>query len=110
MLLKKTIFLMFLLTIFSFSVKAVDEPIISAKSAVVINAHTKEVFYSKNAYEKRSMASTTKIMTSLLAVESGMLNLPVKATNFAAEGTSIGLKNGYVLSLETLVYGMLLES
>lgn len=110
MLLKKTIFLIILLIAFSFSAKAVDEPTISAKSAVVINAQTKEIFYSKNAYEKRSMASTTKIMTSLLAVESGMLGSPVKASNFTAEGTSIGLKNGYILRLETLVYGMLLES
>ena len=96
--------------LFSFSSFAVSEPEISAKSAVLINADTKEIVYEKDAYTSRSMASTTKIMTSIIAIESGKLNFVVTAKDFAAEGTSIGLKEGYKLTLKDLVYGMLLES
>ena len=47
---------------------------VSAESAIVMNALTGEVVYSKNPYEKRGIASTTKIMTSLLALEMAELN------------------------------------
>ena len=87
-----------------------DIPAISARSAVVINAETKEILYEKNAYDKRSMASTTKIMTSILALESGRLSDVVTAQNVNSEGTSIGLSNGYKLTVEALVWGMMLES
>ena len=52
--------------IFAFSVNGINDNDISAKSAVVINRETKEIVFEKNAYEKRSMASTTKIMTAIL--------------------------------------------
>lgn len=87
-----------------------DIPSLSAQSAILINADTKEIIYEKNAYQRRSMASTTKIMTSILAIESGRLNEVVTAENMSAEGSSIGLKTGNKLTLETLVWGMLLES
>ena len=85
---------------------------VSAESAVVSNADTGEILYSKNPYEKRGMASTTKIMTSLVALEYGNLTDTVKAklSDVTVEGTSIGLKEGDEGSLETLVAGMLLES
>ena len=85
---------------------------VSAESAVVLNADTGEILYSKNPYEKRGMASTTKIMTSLVALEYGNLTDIVKAklSDVTVEGTSIGLKEGDEVSLETLVAGMLLES
>ena len=85
---------------------------VSAESAVVLNADTGEILYSKNPYEKRGMASTTKIMTSLVALEYGNLTDTVKAklSDVTVEGTSIGLKEGDEVSLETLVAGMLLES
>ena len=85
---------------------------LSAKSAILINAFTNEVIYEKNAYEQRGMASTTKIMTALIAIESGNLNKTVvaQAEDVRIEGTSIGLKAGDKITLETLVQGMLLES
>lgn len=87
-------------------------PVVSAKSAIVMNALTGEVVFSKNPYEKMGMASTTKIMTSLIALESGSLNesVTVKKEDVAVEGTSIYLKEGDKITLETLVKGMLLES
>ena len=92
-------------------VNAVEIPL-SAKSAILINAHTNEVIYEKNAYERRGMASTTKIMTALLAIEIGNLQKTVvaKEDDVRIEGTSIGLKKGDKITLETLVCGMLLES
>lgn len=89
-----------------------SEVLVSAESAVVLNADTGEILYSKNPYEKRGMASTTKIMTSLVALEYGNLTDTVKAklSDVTVEGTSIGLKEGDEVSLETLVAGMLLES
>lgn len=85
---------------------------ISAKSAVVICADTCEVVYSKNMNERLSMASTTKIMTAILALEFGAYNEMQKVTTdmIAVEGSSIGLLDGDSISLKTLVKGMLLES
>ena len=110
MLLKKQILTLIFIFLFSFSVYSADEPSLSAQSAVLINAETKEIIYEKNAHTQRSMASTTKIMTSILAIESGRLSEVVTAENVDAEGSSIGLKNGYKLTLEALTYGMMLES
>lgn len=98
---------------FSLCIKAnAVELSLSAKSAILINALTNEVIYEKNAYEKRGMASTTKIMTALLTIEIGNLHKTyfAKDEDVRIEGTSIGLKEGDRITLETLVQGMLLES
>ncbi len=85
---------------------------ISADSAIVMIADTCQVVFEKNADEKRGIASTTKIMSSIVALESGKLYLTttVKPTDIAVEGTSLGLKAGDEVSLLTLVKGMLLSS
>lgn len=85
---------------------------ISAKSAVVICAETCEVVYSKNMNECLPMASTTKIMTALLALEYGADDEYLKVTKdmISVEGTSMGLQDGDSVSLKTLVKGMLLKS
>ena len=97
----------------SFCIKVnAAELTLSAKSAILINAETNEVIYEKNAHEKRGMASTTKIMTALLAIEMGNMQKAYTAReeDVRIEGTSIGLKAGDKITLETLVCGMLLES
>lgn len=95
----------------SFNSFAVSEPSVSAASAVLIDGDTGEILYEKNAYQTRSMASTTKIMTALLAVESGKLTDIVKIDNPPLiEGTAVGFSSGDSVTLETLCYGMLLES
>jgi len=85
---------------------------VSAKSAILINADTLEVLYNKAEHEKRGIASTTKILTSLIALEYGVPQKEITATKEAVtvEGTSIGLKAGDKITLMSLVYGMLLES
>ncbi len=84
----------------------------SAVSAIVIDAASGEILYEKNAYEERSMASTTKIMTALIACESGKLDDVVTATDEMVNviGTSLGLRAGDKISLHDLVVGMLIVS
>ena len=84
----------------------------SAASAIVIDGVTNEILYEKNAYEERSMASTTKIMTSLIACESGKLDDIVSVTDEMVNviGTSLGLRAGDKISLYDLVVGMLIVS
>ncbi len=88
------------------------EPTVSAVSACLMIANTGEVIYEKNAHTQRGMASTTKIMTSLVALENCDLYRTIRAKkeDVTVEGTSIGLKAGDKINLLTLVKGMLLES
>lgn len=85
---------------------------ISASSAVVMVADTGEVLYEHNAHTQRSMASTTKIMTALLALENADLKkeITVSEKEVAVEGTSMGLLPDDKVTFEGLVYGMLLQS
>ena len=85
---------------------------VSAKAAVVINADTKEVLYSKNAHSRLSMASTTKIMTALLLAEQNTPEKWLVTTNemVTVEGSSMGLKVGDTVTYYSLLVGMLLSS
>lgn len=91
---------------------AEDAPSISAKSAVVISADTGEIVYSHNAQEKLPMASTTKIMTTLLCIESGNLEeeFVVDSEAIKVEGSSMGLVEGDIVTKYALCCGMLLPS
>lgn len=84
----------------------------SAAAYILYDPDTGDVLSTCNAYERRSMASTTKIMTALLLCEDGRLNrlVKVKSKSVCVEGTSIGLKDGDVIARENLLYGLLLES
>lgn len=86
--------------------------VVSAESAILMNADTGEVIYEKNCHQQRGMASTTKIMTSIIAIESCNLSdeVTVKGDDVKVEGTSIGLKEDDVVTFDVLVKGMLLES
>ena len=85
---------------------------VSAQSAIVIDAVYGNVLYEKNAHTKMTMASTTKIMTALCAVEEGDLDKKIKVDDSAVgvEGSSIYLKYGEELTLRELVYGLMLNS
>ncbi|MBR2370964.1 MAG: D-alanyl-D-alanine carboxypeptidase [Clostridia bacterium] len=85
---------------------------ISARGAVLINADTGDILYDKNADERLPMASTTKIMTALVAVESMPLDSLITVTreSVGVEGSSIYLCEGERLTLEDLLYALLLES
>lgn len=111
MLIKKALILLIFVIFSAIPVSAYSEPTVSAKAAVVMDADTLSVLFDKNAEEKLSMASTTKIMTGLLAVESGRLYCTVTASDdINVDGTSIGISKGDSFTLYTLVHAMMLES
>lgn len=85
---------------------------ISASSAIVIDKNSKRVLSSKNSDKQMGMASTTKIMTALVALENGDLNSVVKISPSAAgvEGSSMYLTAGEEITLENLIYGLMLVS
>lgn len=85
---------------------------VSARYACVIDAMTGNILFEKNAHERHSMASTTKIMTALVALENASLSDMVKVSAKAAgtEGSSIYLKPNEEISLEDLLYGLMLAS
>lgn len=91
---------------------AEDETEISAKAAVVISADTGEILFEKNSNEKLPMASTTKIMTTLICLESGNLDEPfvVDSDAIHVEGSSMGLQEGDIVTKYALCCGMLLPS
>jgi len=84
----------------------------SAASAILMDAGSGRVLYEKDAHEPRLIASTTKLMTALVAVESTPrldTVIPVTAA-CQAEGSSMYLKEGEELTLKELLYGLLLQS
>ena len=87
-------------------------PSVSAKSAVLIDVNSGELLCSKNPDERLPMASTTKIMTALVAIETGDLaeEVTIPREAVGVEGSSIYLYEGERLTLEQLLYAVLLES
>lgn len=86
---------------------------VSAQSAIVINSADNSVIYSKNAYSSMPMASTTKIMTCVLACESTRLNDAVVITNemlAGTEGSLIYLKPDDKITLYDLAVAAMLAS
>lgn len=89
-----------------------EEVSVSAKAAVLIDAQTGRVIYGKNENTRLPMASTTKIMTTLLTLESGDLDseFTVDSSAVKTEGSSMGLCEGDIVSKRDLCIGMLLPS
>lgn len=92
-------------------VKAADLSL-SARQAVVMDAATGRVLYGRGENERALIASTTKIMTALVILENCATDevVRVDARAAQAEGSSIYLKKGDNLLVETLLYGLMLES
>ncbi|WP_066635311.1 D-alanyl-D-alanine carboxypeptidase family protein [Desulfolucanica intricata] len=106
------IFIMVLLFVCNPVWAAPVPPQITADSAILMDIQTGQILFEKNAFEKRPPASTTKILTALLALEGGDLNqLVTVSPRAAATGeSSIHLQAGEKLTLEELIYGALIES
>ncbi|MBP2663483.1 MAG: dacB 1 [Firmicutes bacterium] len=87
-------------------------PELTAKAAIVMEASTGKVLYSRNANERRYPASTTKIITLITALEYGNLDDNVIASPNAAttEGSSLWLSPGEQLKLRDMLYGIMLVS
>lgn len=97
---------------FVFAETAAAVPTVSARSAILIDATTGAVLYEKDADSRALIASTTKIMTGLLICECCELSETVTVPQEAAgiEGSSMYLKVGECLSVQELLYGLLLQS
>ena len=96
----------------SFILPAHAQPGVSAEAAILIDADSGRVIWSKNADDRHAMASTTKIMTALVALREMPLDTTVEINPAAVgvEGSSVYLYAGEQLTLEDLLYAMLLES
>ena len=90
-------------------------PQIGAQSAILMDANTGVILYSKNIHERLYPASTTKIMTCLLAMERGNLDDMVEFSHDAvftvpADGSNMGMDTGEAITLEECLYGILVGS
>ena len=84
---------------------------VSATAAVLMDADSGRLLYEKNGEKRMLIASTTKLMTALVALEQGGLQQEITVTgSHMAEGSSMYLRPGEKLTLETLLYGLLLSS
>lgn len=108
----KKIKIVLTITIIAFLMLGFTFPSISAESAILIDSKTGRIMYSLNPDVKRPMASTTKIMTALLAIEHGDLDSIVKVKDNAVgvEGSSIYLEKNEEILLKDLIYGLMLRS
>ncbi len=86
--------------------------VIKSKSAILITPDNLNVIYEKNAYEKFYPASTTKVLTAIVALETLDLNERVKISKKASNinGTKVGLEEGSLYTVNDLLYGLLLNS
>ena len=92
--------------------KAQEAPQTAAQSVVLMDGESGRILYEKNSGEERPIASITKIMTALIAIEGGGLDeeVPIKREYTLTEGSSLYLKPGETLTLRELLYGLLLVS
>jgi len=108
------IILALLFTLLSYTVNAAQQtyPEVSARAAVLYQPDTRTFLFKKNENMRLPMASTTKIMTALLAIENSDPKDKVKIPREAVgtEGSSAYLKEGETLSMEELLYALLLQS
>ena len=90
----------------------IKPPDVNSRSCVVIDRNTNTILYGKNEKEKRKMASTTKIMTATIIIENFNLNETIEISKKAAGtgGSRLGLKTGDKITINDLLYGLMLRS
>lgn len=94
------------------SADTTKEPETESEHVICIERSTCEVLYEKDAYSKTAMASTTKILTAIIAIERCDLNDIVEISSKAANtgGSTLGISTGQKITIESLLYGLLLRS
>lgn len=92
--------------------KASDEPKINSRYAIVLDRKSKAIIYGKNEKDKTKMASTTKIMTSIIVIENANLSEIVEISSKAAAtgGSRLKIKKGDKITVKDLLYGLMLRS
>ena len=107
---KKLLSLLIIFAIISIPVSAT--PDVSAQSAILIEKNSGRILYSKSADLRLPIASTTKIMTALCALEYCDINMTVTISDTASgvEGSSMYLETGEKMTIKELLYGLMLSS
>lgn len=97
--------------VYSVFAAGIEEEDITAAAVILVDAETGTVLYEKNADEQRAPASTTKLLTAVLALENLQMDQEVTVPPEAqTSGSNMGLKPGQIVSVETLLYGLMLSS
>ena len=106
---KKWLLGILVLFIIPYQVVAVET---SARNAILMDMDSKRILYAKNIHEQKSVASISKIMTAVLAVESGKLDevVTVGEEIDKSYGSGIYIQKGEEITLRDLVYGLMLRS
>ena len=96
----------------NYSEKPIKDPDINSRACVVIDRKSNTVLYGKNENTKKKMASTTKIMTATIIIETCNLNDTIEVSKKAAGtgGSRLGLKAGDKITILDLLYGLMLRS
>ena len=89
-----------------------EEPKLNSRAAVIYDRKSKKVIWGKKENEKRPMASTTKIMTAIVVLENANLSDTVTVSKKSAGtgGSRLGLKVGDKITVNNLLYGLLMVS
>lgn len=105
---KKIFLFLFIILIIPIKINAYN----LGDAAILMEEDTKRVLVSKNMNKKKLIASTTKIMTAVLAVESGKLNKTITVNDKVLEsyGSNIYLKIGEKMTLKDMTYGLMMQS
>ena len=90
----------------------IGEPNISARNAIIINAETGMVLYEKKPDDRVAMASTTKLMTIMVVLEQANLEdvVVISKKSATVTGSTIHLAEGEKISVQALLYGLMLNS
>ncbi|MBC8590553.1 D-alanyl-D-alanine carboxypeptidase family protein [Wansuia hejianensis] len=110
---KRLLSLLITILILSNSIISFGENLgLSGESYVLIDEISGRILIEKNPHQKMAMASTTKIMTALVAIENCNLDekVVIEKDSTNIEGSSIYLEEGEILSLKDLLYGLILRS
>ena len=101
--------ILILLFIIPLNIKAIDT---SATSSILMDIDSNRILYEENIHNVRSVASISKIMTAVIAIESGKLDDKITIGNEIEKsyGSGIYIKQGEVLTLRDLLYGLMLRS
>ena len=101
--------ILILLFLIPLNIKAIDT---SATSSILMDIDSNRILYEENIHNVRSVASISKIMTAVIAIESGKLDDKITIGNEIEKsyGSGIYIKQGEVLTLRDLLYGLMLRS
>ena len=89
-----------------------NSPEVNSAHIIALDRNTERVLYEKNAFDKTPMASTTKILTSIIAIENCKLTDKVHISSKAAHtnGSTLGIIADSDMQMEDLLYGLMLRS